>query len=457
MFDDPMTGIGLWPGEGPEDQAEIDSAYRLTCLELEEGWVGPNRHLLPDELESIPVGPYLAAVVGSVDRSRLNGHDAVRVLQAESRLIAWLEAARSASIAEVAFCPPGGPDDPVEREPAAVEYAAVEVAAALTLTRRSAERHVDTALTLQDRLRRVWDRFASGEIDSTKVRELVSQLAHLDPVTIDAVLDRILDHARNLTTGQLRARIARLVMETDPDGAASGFQEGLRDRKVVSYANPDFTASLGILSGHPIEINRAITHVDQIARGLKVDGEERSLDQIRTDVALDLLQGKCGCGTAPRSSGGVHLKVDVATLAELSEIPGELAGYGPVIADIARKTVLDQVECDWTYTVTEGDRVLATGTTRRRPTPNQRRWIESEYETCTFVGCRMPASDCDLDHRRPYSQGGPTHNDNLGPLCRHHHMARHHAPWLLIRLPNGDHRWTSPLGHTYIRERAPPD
>ncbi|MEE8374777.1 MAG: HNH endonuclease signature motif containing protein, partial [Acidimicrobiia bacterium] len=69
---------------------------------------------------------------------------------------------------------------------------------------------------------------------------------------------------------------------------------------------------------------------------------------------------------------------------------------------------------------------------------------------------RMPAFDCDLDHRKAYSKGGPTHNHNLGPLCRYHHMAKHHAPWGLQRLSNGDHSWTSPLNHVYIRRRAPP-
>ncbi len=71
-------------------------------------------------------------------------------------------------------------------------------------------------------------------------------------------------------------------------------------------------------------------------------------------------------------------------------------------------------------------------------------------------GCRMPAYDCDLDHRKAYSKGGPTHNNNIGPLCRHHHMAKHHAPWGLERLPNSDHSWTSPLSHTYTKPRAPP-
>jgi hypothetical protein len=26
----------------------------------------------------------------------------------------------------------------------------------------------------------------------------------------------------------------------------------------------------------------------------------------------------------------------------------------------------------------------------------------------------------------------------------------------LLRLPDGDHQWTSPLGHVYVRKRGPP-
>jgi len=225
---------------------------------------------------------------------------------------------------------------------------------------------------------------------------------------------------------------------------------------VVTYPNPDFTGTLSIQNAHPMEIGAAMSHIDAVARSLKTAGELRSIDQIRVDIALDLLCGNCHGGKASNSPGGVHLDVDLATLAELSNTPGEVAGYGPVVAEIARKAAVDGSDGTWTFTATDNGRLVATGTVRRRPTAAQRRHIEAVYETCTFVGCRMPAHVCDLDHRLPYSRGGPTHNDNLGPLCRHHHMARHHAPWLLMRLPNGDHQWTSPLGHTYLRERAPP-
>lgn len=465
MFDSPTTGIelsgdDLSSGESYEDFNDDffdeDLINHLTCLALADGWAEPEQHFLPGGFDAIPVGPYLAAVVSAVDRTRLNGYDAVRLMQAEARLASSYEAHKLATMAEVAFSPPGDADSPVERSPGEIEYAACEIAPALTLTRRSAENQLDEAMTMTERLRPAWERFAAGDIGLQKMREFVRQLGHLDPEIVESALDRTLDDAANLTTGQLRARMTRIVMELDPDGAASSMEEGLAERRVTAYPNPDFTGSLGIHSADPVEIQRAMENLDKVARSIKTGDEERSLDEIKADVALDLLQGKCLCGSGSSKGGGVHLKVELATLAELANTPGELAGYAPIIAEIARKTALTQVDGKWTFTVVHTDQVVKTGTVGRRPTARQRREIAAEYATCTFPGCRMPSYDCDLDHRRPSSQGGPTHNDNLGPLCRHHHMARHHAPWQLERLPNGDHRWTSPLGHTYIRERAPP-
>jgi hypothetical protein len=70
----------------------------------------------------------------------------------------------------------------------------------------------------------------------------------------------------------------------------------------------------------------------------------------------------------------------------------------------------------------------------------------------------MPAVDCDLDHRVPWSEGGATTDHNLGPVCRHDHIVvRHRAGWTYRRLPNGDRQWTSPLDHTYTtRNDEPP-
>ena len=52
--------------------------------------------------------------------------------------------------------------------------------------------------------------------------------------------------------------------------------------------------------------------------------------------------------------------------------------------------------------------LIDAGTTRRRPDTAQRRFVEARDQTCVFPGCRMPATDCDMDHIEPHSHDGPT-------------------------------------------------
>ncbi|MCH7900361.1 MAG: HNH endonuclease, partial [Acidobacteria bacterium] len=115
-------------------------------------------------------------------------------------------------------------------------------------------------------------------------------------------------------------------------------------------------------------------------------------------------------------------------------------------------------KAEWRYTVTDPDttQVIHTGTTTRRPTTALKRYVQAAYRHCVFPGCRMPSADCDLDHTVAVKDGGPTTENNLAPLCRHHHRAKHQAPWKPRRLPNGDHQFTSPLGHTYITSGRSP-
>jgi len=462
MFDHEASVIGLWPGQRPEDlapedlAAEEDAVYEHTCREMADGWLPEDRHLLPDDLEGLMPGPYLAAILHALDPGRLNGYDAVRVMQARSRLTSHNEAGKLRAMAEVAFSPPGNANSPVERDSIEVEFVAAEIAAGLTLTQSSSKTELSRALSLNGRLHRVWSALSAGSIDLARARVFEKALGHLPGDTIDLVLDQILVDAGNLTTGQLRARLSRLILAADPDGSASAFEEGLADRGVATYPNPDQTGSFLVHNSSPVDIAAARAYVEELARRLKTAEEPRSLDEIRADVALDLLQGKCVHMREPSQGGRTNLLVSADTLLGLSNEPGELEGYGPVMAEIARKTARENVNGDWVFTVTDNGRPVATGTLSRRPTAAQKRHLEAVYPTCVFPGCRQPSFQCDLDHRKPHSQGGPTHNDNLGPLCRHHHVVRHHAPWQLLRLPDGDHQWTSPLGHVYVRKRGPP-
>ena len=180
------------------------------------------------------------------------------------------------------------------------------------------------------------------------------------------------------------------------------------------------------------------------------------MDQLRADVLLDLLEGRNQAAGGGR--GVVDLHVDLATLAGLTETPGDLAGYGPVIADIARRVADNSRDAEWRWTVTDPDtgELVPGGTTSRRPTASQRRAIQARHRTCVFPGCRMPAIRSDIDHTTPYAQSGVTDPTDMAPLCRHDHCIRHAHGWTYRRLASGGFEWTTRLGQVIVtRGRSP--
>ena len=42
--------------------------------------------------------------------------------------------------------------------------------------------------------------------------------------------------------------------------------------------------------------------------------------------------------------------------------------------------------------------------------------VYARNRTCIYPECNRPAEQCQLDHRIPYDEGGPTEADNLYPL-----------------------------------------
>jgi len=85
-----------------------------------------------------------------------------------------------------------------------------------------------------------------------------------------------------------------------------------------------------------------------------------------------------------------------------------------------------------------------------RPPPRIAALVIARDGTCRFGPCRRPAEQCDLDHVRPYDQGGLTCMCNLGGDCRLHHRLKQHRGWSVTQPVPGVFRWTTPAGRTYI-------
>ena len=409
---------------------------------------------IPAGLDTMGAGPFLAAVLSSISVGDLSGHDRVVVLQARKRMMSHYQAQVYADMAAVS--------DYLEADFAgdlelATDATSAEIRAALRLTRRAADHELDMAVTLRDRFPNLWDVFNRGDLDGPRVKVIVRGTEHLSESAARRVADLILADASHLTTGQVAARLAKLCV--DPDQASSRYDTAVADRHVELRPNPDGTAFLAGFNLPPDRAAQAADRINRLAQHLRGDGETRTIDQLRADVFLDLLcHGTHPADTGKQSNGSVHISVDLTTLAQLANHAGDLAGYGPVIADIARQTAHQNRRGVWEFVVTDPDtgQPVGVGVTRRRPTAQQQRIIRAHSPHCVMVGCRVSAIHSDLDHTIDWAQGGPTEPSNMEPTCRHDHRIKHQAGWTYQKLPNGHHQWTSRLGHTYTNKPEPP-
>jgi hypothetical protein len=191
----------------------------------------------------------------------------------------------------------------------------------------------------------------------------------------------------------------------------------------------------------------------------------------------------------------MELRVRLSTLLGRDEYPGELAGWGPVHAELARDLAIKADRGQWRFAITDEQgqllhcgitRARASGTPthiaayrailelqvpaatlralgehptelgagaqvvtdllhqldrrstdrdldthRRTPGAALRRYLETRDRSCIMIGCRAPARTADKDHTRDHDHGGPTKDDNLGAVCRHDHRLKHEGSWRL--------------------------
>jgi hypothetical protein len=168
--------------------------------------------------------------------------------------------------------------------------------------------------------------------------------------------------------------------------------------------------------------------------------------------------GTCGGGTSGggtnRRTGGtvVHVTMPATMLMGLDEQAGELAGYGPIPADVARMLAADATWKRLLHDPISGQ-LLDFGRSTYRPPAGLADFVRARDHHCIFPGCARPADACDIDHRIRYPEG-TTCEENLGCLCRHHHRAKHEGGWT-VELRDGVYVWTSPAGFQYQRTIEP--
>ena len=406
-------------------------------------------------LEAMAPGPELAGLLAA-DPAGLSGYDLVSFLGATERLTAWAQSQQLAAIRELARRRPAplDPGDAGDVLPGGgvSEFAADEVAAELRISTGGAQARLHLALAL-DRLPGTRVALAAGRLDLAKTRAIAEATTVLDEAACLAVEARVLARAPGQTLGRLRASLARAVIAADPAAAQTRHQQAAGDRRVELWALPDGLAALyaQLPAADAIACHSWLT---ALAEHAKTPGDARTLDQRHADALADLaFTGLTDPALPKRHGRPVHLQVAVtaATLLGLDEAPAELAGYGPITAQVARTLAGDAT---WRRILTDPTTgaVRDVGTSTYRPPQHLAERVIARDKTCRAPGCRIPARRCELDHTRRFPDG-PTADTNLSCGCKHHHRKKHQTDWQVEQLPDNTFTWTSPTGHTY---RVPP-
>ncbi|MCC9195984.1 DUF222 domain-containing protein [Arthrobacter sp. zg-Y820] len=161
--------------------------------------------------------------------------------------------------------------------------------------------------------------------------------------------------------------------------------------------------------------------------------------------------GSCRIGHGPRARTEILVMINAETLFGADDQPAELNGYGPISPETARRMAREAAKWTPVERDPETEEILRVGKRRKVP-DGLKRVLRVRDGTCRFPGCRTNAVISEIDHTKPWAQGGPTDHDNLEHLCRRHHMFKTEGFWKARQPRPGVIEWTSPGGRCYRTE-----
>jgi hypothetical protein len=442
------------------------------------------------------------------DVGGLSDHDLVEAMVAARRLASRVQAVELAAVAELArrrFAEAEATNaGQVVEVLSPADYVYDEVAEALTLTSASADGLIRFATDVTGRLPGTFAALAAGDIDSLKARTIWQGTGQIDEDAIHAIEAEVLPKAPRQTSGQIRAKIRRLIRRLDPEAADRRRAAAEKRRRVELIETEDDTAQLSGMDLPADAASAAYGRLNAIAAGLKRDGEDRSIDQLRADVFLGLLRGTlttteppadtttrpAQATTAAADPGWTSVDdaiagaIAEAARAELAALTGALVAEahahdgefptaaaeghlperhrdpGPLIIQAGERIHRSLAELRQPWCVPAPPpappTVLPTGhgIPRYRPSAAMRRLIQHRDRRCAHPGCRRPVHHCDTDHTLAYHRGGATCPCNLAMLCRRHHRLKATKNWHIEQLWPGVILWIAPTGHWKITAPA---
>ncbi|TAP43407.1 HNH endonuclease [Arthrobacter sp. S39] len=391
-----------------------------------------------------------------------------------------------------------------------------EVAGALTVSERSASALLAESHELTTTLPLTQAALEQGLVSWQHARVMVDEAASLDPAGAAALEAHFLGPdapnpatcpAGDMVPARFRHKARTWRERHHPVSIEKRHAKSFLDRR-LEYA-PDRDGMAWLSAYLPADQAAGIWNgITATARSLQGPTEDRTITQLRADVAAKLLlsasfttnnpvDGSTGpaaantdtaatstrddgvtggipvtdgiddaeagpvpathrvdSGRVPSPAAQVLVTVPVFALMGLTDEPADLDGYGPIPASMARKLVADGASSFRRVLIDPRDGApLEIGRESYRIPSAMRQWLRLRDGKCSFPGCNNQSLDNETDHILAWADGGNTGISNLGSACRKHHRLKHTTAWTpsdaSTDKPPG---WTSPTGRRYATE-----
>lgn len=437
----------------------------------------------------------------------LSRTDVLDAVEAAGTLMRWLAGVQVRMLADFADRHPA---DSLSAPPGADESGVIpsqrwvpdEVGMTLGVSRLEAMNDIARAQRFAHVLPDTLDLLERGRIDLRRAEAIARATAVLPDDKARAVEASVLPKAPDATLRQVRDRVRRAIARVDPDGEYRRHTKANVERRVSIRSLEDGMASLWFY-GAASEIEAAWQMADRLARSMPAD-DERTLDQRRFDLAMQVLQGRLtvtemsdvdavvtdilsGHGyeatpaepTDDRADGGqseippdvladavaealsrrpdvhaivrkplIHVVVGLDTLLG-DDRPAELVGHGPIDSTSARALAASGVLARLVTDPLSG-KLLDVGRTTYAPPAALDDHVRARDQVCRGPQCGRRIRD--LDHHQDWALGGETNEHNLFGVCLHHHKLKDADGWQVVAQADRSLTWISPCGRRYTTE-----
>ena len=333
-----------------------------------------------------------------------------------------------------------------------------QIALACKISPAAGSRRLSLARAWRFDLPATFEALRRGEVSEWVATLVARETSHLDADTrrrVDA--DLVSRRLAAMSPRQAAATARGLAYRADPEAAVDRARVEEKERRVTLRPAPDCMA---ILTAYlPAASGVAALAALRAAADTAASGDTRTRGQLMADTLVERVTGQRRAGDLPLDVG---ILVPVESLVDPANArAAELAGYGPIPAQIARDLLTHSSGRRlWRRLFTAPTRVATSERVLVGTEPRRRRFeglladlIIARDRHCRDPYCEAPIRH--LDHVQRYADGGSTTLRNGRGVCARGNYVREMPGWQLrvssSGLAGAPHQVVTitPTGHRY--------